>query len=138
MKQNEHQAYFFFVGEFDPVDLSARVGMEPTRSWRKGDTNPHTNLEREHSRWTVDSRLHEQSSLEAHVDDVLEQLRPSAEAIRSERDRTDGGLQLVGYFHTDYPGFGLSDRVTAELADMKLGFDCDFYYLYSDKREDSE
>lgn len=138
MEQNEHLAYFSFVGGFAPVDISERVGMEPTRSWKKGDINPRTKLERTHSRWIVDSRLSKQRSLEAHVDDVLEQLRPRAEAIRSERMQTDGGLQLVGYFHVDYPGFGLSDRVTEDMAAMKLGFDCDFYYLYSSEREDSE
>ena len=138
MKQNEQRAYFFFVGDFDPAEVSARIGIEPTRFWKKGDVNPKTQLERKHSRWIIDSRLSEQSSLEAHVDDVLEQLRSSAQQIRGERERTDGGFQLVGYFHTIYPGFGLDDHTTAELAAMKLGFDCDFYYLYSDEREDSD
>gem|GEM_PF-2317799 len=57
--------------------------------------------------------------------------------VRDIRETIDGGMQLVGYFHADYPGFGLDDRTLAELGSLRLGIDCDFYYLYFDKREDS-
>ena len=46
-------------------------------------------------------------------------------------------MQLVGWFHNDYPGFGLDEVIISGLAQLNVGIDCDFYYLYSDRREDS-
>lgn len=136
-RPNEYRVYFTLVGEFDPTDISRRLGLEPSRSWKKGDLNPRTQFERKHSRWSLNSTLEQSASLEEQIVDVLEQLRPCSAAITDLRATVDGGMQLVGYFHTNYPGFGLSDAVLSELAQLRLGIDCDFYYLYSDEREDS-
>jgi Domain of unknown function (DUF4279) len=136
-RPNEYRAYFTLVGEFDPADISRRLGLEPTSSWKKGDLNPRTQLERKHSRWNLDSRFEQSASLEEQVADVLKQLKPCSAAIRDLRVTVDGGMQLIGYFYTHYPGFGLDDGILSELAQLRLGIDCDFYYLHSDKREDS-
>jgi len=134
---NIYRAYFTLVGDFDPADITLRLGIEPTRSWKKGDINPNTQYERNHSRWSLNSRLEQTASLESHVSDVLEQLRPHASSVEQIRDEVEGGLQLVAYFYSVYPGFSLEAPVLFELGKLKLGIDCDFYYLYSDKREDS-
>ena len=136
-RPNEYRAYFTLVGEFDPTDISRRLSLEPTSSWKKGDVNSQTQFERKHSRWNLDSRLAQSASLEEQVADVLEQLKPCAAAIVDIRATVDGGMQLVGHFFNNYPGFGLDDGVLSELAQLCLGIDCDFYYLYSDNREDS-
>lgn len=136
-RPNEYRVYFTLVGEFDPTDISRRLGLEPSSSWKKGDLNPRTQFERKHSRWSLNSRLEQSASLEEQVVDVLEQLKLCSATITDLRATVDGGMQLVGYFYTNYPGFGLSDGVLSELAQLRLGIDCDFYYLYSDKREDS-
>jgi len=136
-RPNEYCAYFTLVGEFDPIDVSRRLGLEPTSSWMKGDLNPRTQFERKHSRWNLDSRLERSASLEQHVADVLEQLKSCSAPIADLRTTVDGCMQLVGHFFTDYPGCGLGHETLSELAQLHLGIDCDFYYLYSDKREDS-
>jgi len=136
-RSNEYRAYFTLVGEFDPADISRRLSLEPTSSWKKGDLNPQTQFERKHSRWNIASRLDQSASLEEQVADVLEQLKPRSAAIVDIRATVDGGMQLVGLFFTNYPGFALDDGVLSELAQLRLGIDCDFYYLYSDEREDS-
>ena len=137
-ESNTYRAYFTLVGEFDPGEITAHLKLQPTRSWKKGDINPTTQRERNHSRWCLDSRIDEAVALEEHVSDVLDQLRPHISAISELRATVDGGMQLVAYFHTDYPGFSLDDSAIFELAQLRLGIDCDFYFLYSHKREDSE
>jgi hypothetical protein len=137
-KPNTYHAYFTLVGDFNPSDISARLGMLPSRSWNKGEINAETELERNHSRWSLNSRLSETETLEKQVADVLEQLQPHASAIADVLASIDGLVQLVAYFYTGYTGFGLEANVVDDLAQMKLGIDCDFYYLYSDEREDSE
>ena len=55
-KDNECYAYFTLVGEFDPKEITQRMGIEPTDSWMKGDINGKTKLERKFSRWSLHSR----------------------------------------------------------------------------------
>jgi hypothetical protein len=46
-------------------------------------------------------------------------------------------MQLVGYFHEQYPGLHFEKDITEGLGKYKLSVDFDFYYLYSDGREDT-
>jgi hypothetical protein len=67
----------------------------------------------------------------------LEQAIPKADQFRQVGDEYQVGVQLVGYFYNDYPGFGVDQDSISGLARLNFGIDCDFYYLYSDSREDS-
>jgi hypothetical protein len=134
---NKYRAYFTVFGEFDPEDVTRDLGLQPTRSWRRGDVNGETGLERNHTRWSLESRLQDSEPLEFHVDDVLQQLQSAAGTVRKFAAEYNGTLQLVAYFYTAYPGLYMDIEQVKSLADLGLSFDCDFYYLYSDKREDS-
>jgi len=137
-KDNEYYAYLTITGEFDPKIITDRLGIQPSESWRKGDRNERTQYERKFSRWSLCSRLDHSVALEEHVRDVLNQTRNQAGVIREISKEFYCEVQLVGYFHNDYPGFGLDPDLIAGLALMSVGIDCDFYYLYSHEREDSE
>jgi hypothetical protein len=136
-KDNEQYAYLTVVGDFDPETITARVGLQSSEAWAKGERNERTHRERKFSRWSLDSRLDRSASLEAHVKDVLEQALPKAEQFRQVADEYQVGLQLVGYFYNDYPGFGLDQHSISGLARLNVSIDCDFYYLYSESREES-
>jgi hypothetical protein len=56
-KPNELYAYFTITGDFDPASITARVAVEPTDCWTKGDENPRNHMERKFSRWSLYSRL---------------------------------------------------------------------------------
>ncbi len=137
-RNNEQYAYFTVVGEFAPADISARLNLLPTNSWKKGELNPTTKLERKLSRWSLYSELDHSKPLEEHIESVLVQLSAEREKVSRLSSEMDAGIQIVGYFYSDYPGFGLNRETVAQLAELNLSIDCDFYYLYSDKREDSE
>jgi hypothetical protein len=136
-KDNEQYAYFSVTGDFDPSSITSRLRLEPTEQWMKGTRNERTHFERKFSRWSLESRLPRSSSLEDHVRDVLEQTRERAEEIQQVSKEYTAYMQLVGWFHNDYPGFGLDGDIISGLAQLNIGIDCDFYYLYSDRREDS-
>jgi hypothetical protein len=136
-KDNEHYAYITVVGDFEPETITARLGLTPSHAWAKGEQNERTHRERKSSRWSLNSRLERSASLEDHLNDVLEQALPRAEQFRQVGDRYQVGVQLVGYFYNDYPGFGVDRDSISGLARLNVGIDCDFYYLYSDSREDS-
>ncbi len=136
-KDNEQYAYITVVGDFDPETITARIGLKPSETWAKGDRNERTHLERKSSRWSLNSRLERSASLEDHVRDVLEQALPKADQFRLVGGEYEVGIQLVGFFYNDYPGFGVDQVSISGLASLNVGIDCDFYYLYSDAREDS-
>lgn len=136
-KDNEQYAYFSVTGEFDPSIITSRLHLEPTEQWLKGSRNERTHFERKFSRWSLESRLSRTSSLEDHVRDVLDQTRGREEEIRQLGKDYTTYIQLVGWFYNDYPGFGLDRDTISGLAQLNVEIDCDFYYLYSDRREDS-
>ena len=138
MKSNEQYAYFSLVGEFDPEMVSSRVGLTPSRAWRKGEVNPKTQMEWKASRWCLDSRLDRMRPLEEHVGDVLQQMSANVSAFVEAAQEFGGVLQLVGYFYTSYPGFGLDKKTVQDLARFGLEIDCDFYFLYSEEQEAPE
>jgi hypothetical protein len=48
-----------------------------------------------------------------------------------------GCMQLVGYFNEQYPGLHFERGIVEGLAKYALSVDFDFYYLYSNEREDT-
>jgi Domain of unknown function (DUF4279) len=81
------------------------------------------------SRWELHSRLATTARLEEHVVDVLTQLDENRNAFKQLSAELGGVMELVGYFHTDYPGLTIERDVIARLAEYSLSIDCDFYYL---------
>ena len=136
-RENEYSAYFTVTGEFDPKSITEQIGIEPTSSWKKSDRNEKTHLERKFNRWSLHSRLDKFALLEAHIADALEQLKPKAEQLRQILKGNEGGMQLVGWLYKDYPGLHFEKELVVGLAELELSVDFDFYYLYSDAREDS-
>jgi len=68
---------------------------------------------------------------------VLLQLDKQPETFRAISREYGGCLQLVGYFHVEYPGLRFEKEIVEYLAKFGLSVDFDFYYLYSDDREDT-
>ena len=124
-------------GDFDPADISRLVGVTPTECWQKGDVNPRTQLERKFSRWSIYSRLERTRELEDHVADVIEQMGMKKQQFLELSSKHGASMELVAYFKTNYPGLYLKRQLVESLAEYGLSVDFDFYYLYSDCREDS-
>lgn len=47
-------------------------------------------------------------------------------------------MEVVGYFHAQYPGLSLEKEDIDALAEFGLSVDFDYYYMYSDRREDTD
>jgi hypothetical protein len=137
VEDNQQYAYFSVHDGFDPAEVTARVGVQPTESWRRGDICPRTHRERKFSRWCLHSRLSRDQELEAHIRDVLAQLDANPAGFRAASLEFGGCMQLVGYFHRDYPGLHFERDITEGLARYALAVDFDFYGLYSHRREDT-
>ena len=134
---NRQYAYFTITDSFDPEDITRRIGVQPTESWRKGDLHPKTRHERKFSRWSLRSRLNDEAYLEEHVRDVLAQLEQNVSAFQQLAQEFGGHINLVAYYHEQFTGLTLDSALIEALAKYRLGVDCDFYYLWSDGREDT-
>ena len=132
---NEQYAYFTVTDSFDPEEITRRVGVIPSDSWRKGDLHPRTKLECRFSLWSLRSRLPRSEPLEAHIKDVLARLDQNSEEFAEVSKDYGGCMQLVGYFHEGYPGLLFDADLVTGLAKYSLSVDFDFYYLQSDDRE---
>jgi Domain of unknown function (DUF4279) len=113
---NEFTAYFTINGDFDPADVTAAIGVQPSKQWRKGDIFGRIKkLERKFSRWSLESRLPSSSPLEEHVKDVLVQLGSVKQQVVALRPKWEPSIETVAYFN-DYPtGFSFDFETITEL-----------------------
>lgn len=136
-QSTEQYAYFTITDSFDPKEITHRVGVSPTDSWKKGDLHPRRRLERKFSRWSLRSRLSSDCALEDHISDVLLQLEQNPSEFQKLSMEFSGSMQLVGFFHEGYPGLHFDPALVQGLAKYALSVDFDFYALWSDGREDT-
>jgi hypothetical protein len=136
-ESNEQYAYFTITGDFDPADISKLVGLTPTECWHKGSVNPRTQFERKFSRWSLHSRLERTRQLEEHIANVIAQLDTRKLQFLELSTKHGGLMQLVANFRANYPGLRLKREIVESLAEYGLSVDFDFYYLYSEPRDDS-
>jgi hypothetical protein len=90
-----------------------------------------------HIESTVLRQLPHSRPFEEHITDVLEQLRTNADGFRSISQEFGGLLEVVGYFYSEYPGLVLDRKQIAAMAEFNLEVGFDYYYMYSDRREDT-
>ena len=139
-RDNEVYAYATLVDTpILPDEITKRIKIQPTETWNKGDVNPQTRFERKFHRWSLYSRApRSEEDPEVHIKDVLDQLdEHKAEAAAVCRE-FEAIMQVVGYFYFDKPRLHMEATTIQRLAEYGLCLDCDYYILYSDKREDSE
>ena len=136
-KAHEILACFTITDSFDPAEITRRIGIEPTESWRKGDIHPKRRVERGSSRWSLFSRLARTAGLEDHIRDILAQLEHTPEAFQSVSREFGGHIQVAGFFNTEDVRFHFDNRMVEALARYSLSVGFDFYCEPSDGREDT-
>jgi hypothetical protein len=135
--RNEHYAYVTLHGDFDPEEITRKIGLKPTKSWKKGDRAANRDHIRVFSRWSLASKFKTTDPLEAHIRDVFSQLESRKTVVRALSKDYGGTLQLAGYFWQGFPGLHFSVDISEAIASFGLAVDFDFYGLYSHRREDT-
>ena len=127
---NEGEVYVRLQGEnFNPADVTALLGLEPTKTERKGDPIPR------HTSWILS-----EGKLEADVIDVYEmssalvrKLEPVAEHIVEaiRRYELEAVLQVVLWVTSDEskptPAIGFEPNVISFLSTIGASIDVDTY-----------
>jgi hypothetical protein len=120
---------YFWVGEFEgsPEAVTAVLGLEPTETWKKGDPWLE-NRPRQSSRWRLMSPLpRTEMFMDKHLEALLSILEPKTAAIRVLQTEHEIGINCVGYFYGENPGFHLSRGLIARLHALSLDIDFDLY-----------
>jgi hypothetical protein len=68
----------------------------------------------------------------------LKLLRANSDGFRLVSEEFGGQLEVVGHFHSGYPGLVFRRGQVAAMAEFHLEVDFDSYYIYSDRREDTD
>ncbi|MGI8860108.1 MAG: DUF4279 domain-containing protein [Rubrobacteraceae bacterium] len=110
MKGTEAYARLRIISDvLSPEEISRLVGMEPDRSWRKGETgymgrrnSTMPDVIEKNSGWVVYSRLSRSELVETQVEELLERVRPYAGRIRTLSKSSDVVLSCAIYAHEEW------------------------------------
>jgi hypothetical protein len=130
-KRNRIYVAYVLRGALDPDEITATVGVEPTRTWREGDPAGFKGRSRfRDSGWEVQSRSDETTYVEDHVHAVFEVLRPGWQELAELGRRYDAYLDCALYiYETGAPALVLEADDVAALAELNCGISVDLYCL---------
>jgi len=128
----ETYAYFFVDGfDCDPSVISSHLALSPTKVWRKGDPHPkRKNHFFERSCWQLESTTpRETCDLGAPVSSLVNLLLEKAELIATLPSHKSKGINCVGYYFSENPGFSLPAELSSKLGRLNVDVDFDLYNL---------
>lgn len=124
---------YFGVFEFgdDPSVVTKIMGVEPSRSWVKGEPIPdELNGVRSHERWELRSPTDPSLPMEEQLVDLLTLLEDYQSQVREVSEEYEAGICCYAYYQEEFnPQLHLSDETIRRLADLALSIDFDLYFL---------
>lgn len=111
-----------FVGQdVDPALVTAKLGISPTSSTRRGDpVKSHPEYQRKDGVWALDSDLPETSSVAEHIEHLLGKVRDRGDALRWLSRRGWPGEFFCSYWLNHGPELETAEDLSA--GDGRSGF----------------
>ena len=135
MSREEAGVYFgvFGFGD-DPSDVTKIMGVEPSRSWIKGEPTSYKLWGvQSHSRWELRTPADPSLSLEDQLIALLLLLQDYKAQIHEVSEKYEAGICCYAYYYSEFnPGLHLSESIIRRLADLRLSIDFDLYFLGED------
>lgn len=124
-------ALCIYGDDLDPDDVSARLGIQPTRAFRKGERRNHSPPTR-HGAWILEVRGETPTGPDDHLRELLAQVTVAPDVWQTLL--RDFELRLSCAVHTTgwNRGFALRPATLAKIADLGIELDFDLY-AYPDK-----
>jgi Domain of unknown function (DUF4279) len=126
-----HVALEFLSSDMGPDEISDRLGLQPTKSWRAGDTETHSKVPHKDGRWIL--RLPPRPAVDFTdlVEELLVQLDPcKAEVAGLARDSGfSARLSCVGYMTTIVPAVYFENELLVRIAGLGLALNVDLFQL---------
>ncbi len=85
----------------DPAEITRILGIQPSRTWRKGEIIPKTSLPHKSNGWLVESGLANTAEFEEHLDSLATALSPTIKKISNLPNGIEAEISCVIYiYHT--------------------------------------
>lgn len=111
-----------------PEEITEALGVECSKSWRKGDKRANTVIVEKHNGWLLDSALPRSAPLESHIDSLLKRLSPHVEKIKKLSRNDDVELSCVVYASSP-PPLNFPKPMIHQLGEMGASLDVDLYVM---------
>lgn len=123
-----------FQGE--PEAITRRIGLEPTKTWRKGELIPRTVRPRPTSGWELLAIEGGGPELAPQIERLLDRIR-GKEALLSDFGREARlELSIVVYARESVPALHLPRETVEVLGKLGSAVDIDLYCLMSDQQDE--
>ncbi len=128
-----------YSGRLTPAEVTSRLGVEPSRSQRKGDALTKSKqpvLAKMHGWFLTSEGAIESRDVRRHLDWLLEQLGPRVDAIRSLQ--SDGCSMDISCYWLSFSGHGGPSVLPAQMGELgRLGLEL-WFDVYFGGNTDAE
>ena len=124
--------------EVDPSEITERVGLQPSRSWRRGDDKG-TRTHRDNG-WVLTTTPRPAWDFADPMAELLGWIEPSRKGIRDliGSRPVSVRLSLVGYLGTDAPAIYLENGLIERIARLGLDLNVDLHLMGPSESDDVE
>jgi hypothetical protein len=114
-----------------PNEMSERLGLDPTKTWRRGDVLREGQKPQADHHWVLTMAPRRSWSFDEPLEELLASITQHAVELRElvRRDGVTAQVCLVGYLFDSSPGVTLSSDTLATLADLGVGVNMDLYVM---------
>lgn len=120
----------FFGDDLDPVELTGRLGAEPTMSRRRGESMPNiTDQTTRTGSWLLASQRQSKSSLEEQINALFDRLTDDLAVWRELTGRYRADLFCGLWSEAWNRGVSLSPELIARIAERGLSIGFDVYFV---------
>ncbi|RKY06696.1 MAG: hypothetical protein DRP65_11430 [Planctomycetota bacterium] len=118
-----------FAGKYlDPDEITEQLGIEPYFAGRRGKIKGKSGetYNRQSGYWSMSSRLRRNATLQNHVKDILEQIRPKKKVLLGILREYSGDLNIAVQPHEELANVGYTFPASLLVEFVSLGFDIRF------------
>lgn len=124
------RAYYGLWGDFDPDEVTSRIGLAPTQTWRRGDPRaPGSSLVHGTDLWAFGTEEEIGFDLPRHVEHVLLGVSPFVTELSVLRGRLGltASLNCVVWIGRPTPTFSFPQETLDRISALGAGLDIDSY-----------
>lgn len=130
-----HVSFCIYDFESSPEEITKQLGLYPSETILKGELqrigkDKHSiGRKNKQNGWILSSELPLNSSVEDHLENLINKLKPYKEKIKEITSQYYSEFSCAPYYHETNPGFQLSNSILKEISDLGSVLDFDVYCL---------
>ena len=129
--QNEAIAIYILSGSFDPDEITARVGIQPTETWRRGQPRTRGRRPYEDDNWHVTVRRYGGYDWGPCLGDLLTLLEPARDTLIAYGQQHSARIYGVFYEMQEvHPAALLERDVLRTLVALNVELDFEVYSIF--------